>query len=78
MVKDGKKTILKIVNSTQLPMQFEADLSPLGVKDGAKAEVVVLAGRFDDRSARPETRAETISSVLSRTLAPNSLTVICW
>ena len=78
VVKDGKKTVLKIVNSTQLPMPFEADLAPLGVKDGAKAEVVVLAGRFDDRLVKPEAHAETISPVLSRTLSPCSLTVISW
>ena len=72
------KTILKIVNSTQFPMQFEADLSPLGVKDGTWAEVTILAGKFDDKTAKPVTRSEKIDAKLVRTLSSNSLTVIAF
>ena len=78
VVKDGMKTILKIVNSTQFPMPFEADLSPLGVKNGTKAEVSVLASAFDDKSAKPATTSEKIDAKLVRTLSSNSLTVIAF
>ena len=78
VVKDGKKTILKVVNSTQFPMPFEADLSPLGVKNGTKAEVSVLASAFDDKSAKPATTSEKIDAKLARTLPANSLTVIVF
>ena len=78
VVKEGKKTILKIVNSTQFPMPFEADLSPLGVKNGTKAEVSVLASAFDDKTAKPATTSEKIDAKLARTLPANSLTVIVF
>lgn len=78
VVKGGGKTIVKVVNSTPFPMPLEADLSPLGVRNGTKASVTLFAGRFDDQSAKPVTRTETLAAKLTRTLPPNSLTVLVF
>ena len=78
VVKDGARTILKVVNSTAFDIPFEADLAPLGVKDSTMADVIVLAGAFDDKTAQPVAQRETIPAQLVRTLPANSVTVIAF
>ena len=79
VVKNGKKTIVKVINTTCFPIPFEADLSPLGVKDGTDAEIVEFAGKsFDDKDAKPVTKHEKIAAHFTRTLPANSMTVIAF
>ena len=78
VVKNGKKTIVKVINTTCFPIPFEADLSPLGAKDGMDAEIVEFAGAFDDKDAKPVTKREKIAAHFTRTLPANSMTVIVF
>ena len=76
-MKNGRKTIVKVINTTCFPIPFEADLSPLGVQDGTDAEIVEFAGKsFDDKDAKPVTKREKIAAHLTRTLPANSMTVV--
>ena len=79
VVKNGKKTIVKVINTTCFPIPFEADLSPLGVKDGTDAEIVEFAGKsFDDKDAKPVTKREKIASHFTRNIPANSITAVVF
>ena len=76
VVRRGKTTIVKLVNSTAFAMPFAADLSPLGVTASRKAEVWELAGDFADRTARPVRSEATVGPTVRRTLPPYSVTLL--
>lgn len=78
VVTRGKKTIMKLVNSTAFPMDVEADLTKLGVTAPAQAGVWVLTGAFDDQKAQPTKGRERLDPQLKRTLPAYSLTVLVF
>ena len=76
VVRRGKTTVVKLVNSTAFAMPFEADLSCLGVGKETKARIFELKGAYDDRKAKPESSESRIGPNFERELPPYSLTVI--
>ena len=76
VVRRGKTTIVKLVNSTAFAMPFAADLSCLGVGQETKARMIELKGAYDDRKAKPERGELRIGPNFERELPPYSLTVI--
>lgn len=76
VVRRGKTTVVKLVNSTAFAMPFAADLSCLGVGKETKARIFELKGAYDDSKAKPESSESRIGPNFERELPPYSLTVI--
>ena len=76
VVRRGKTTVVKLVNSTAFAMPFAADLSSIGVRKETKSRILELKGAYDDRKAKPESSESRIGPNFERELPPYSLTVI--
>lgn len=77
VVKDSKTNdyIVKMVNFLPVAVNTNIDLTPLGITK-ANAELTVLHGAPDDKTAKPQASAITVSSSLAKELPAYSFTVL--